>query len=75
MYEDRFTQTLVGIAASGLAVAFVPSSANRLRIPGAIYCELDPPIPITDVALVWNENTRSKAVLQFLEIVEEMFPQ
>lgn len=66
-HESGSIQTQAAFVACGLGVALVPSTTQRLRMPGVVYRELTELIPLTDIALVWNAGTASPLVARMVE--------
>jgi len=66
-YHCASIQSEIGCVACGMGIALVPSLVRHWQIPGVVYRDLVPAIPLTDLALVWNGNTRSEAVQRFIE--------
>jgi DNA-binding transcriptional LysR family regulator len=73
IYKTNSIQTQIAFVASGLGVALVPSTTKRQHIPGIEYRELDTPIPLIDISLVWNPQIASKLIRSILETMDNYF--
>ena len=73
IYKTNSIQTQIAFVASGLGVALVPSTTKRQHIPGIEYRELDTPIPLIDISLVWNPQIASKLIHNILETMDNYF--
>lgn len=70
--EANRIHTIVGLVASGMGVAFAPSSIEQLRRPGVVYRKLAGPIPDLEMAAVWHKENDDLPVLRnFLDVVRE----
>jgi DNA-binding transcriptional LysR family regulator len=64
-------QTIVGLVASGVGIAILPSSAQRVSREGVVYRALDVPDATTWMGLAWAEGDESKLVKNFIGTVRE----
>jgi DNA-binding transcriptional LysR family regulator len=64
-------QTIVGLVASGVGIAILPSSAERVSREGVIYRALDVPDATSWMGLAWVEGDESKLVRNFIGTVRE----
>ena len=64
-------QTIVGLVASGLGIAILPSSAQRVSREGVVYRALDVPDATSWMGLAWVEGDESKLVRNFIGTVRE----
>jgi DNA-binding transcriptional LysR family regulator len=64
-------QTLVGLVASGVGIAILPSSAQRVIREGVVYRDLDVPDATSWTDLAWVEGDGSKLVENFIGTVRE----
>lgn len=70
--EARSTQTIVSLIAGGMGVSIVPASMQTLQRTGIVYRPLQPPVPTTDLAVLWRRNDTSPVLESFLKIVWEV---
>jgi DNA-binding transcriptional LysR family regulator len=64
-------QTIVGLVASGVGIAILPSSAERVSREGVAYRALDVPDATSWMGLAWVEGDESKLVRNFIGTVRE----
>jgi DNA-binding transcriptional LysR family regulator len=64
-------QTIVGLVASGVGIAILPSSAQRVIREGVVYRALDVPDATSWMGLAWVEGDESKLVRNFIGTVRE----
>ena len=69
--EARSTQTIVSLVAGGMGVSIVPASMRNLQRTGVVYRPLKPPVPTSDLAVMWRPDDESPSLRRFLEIVRE----
>jgi DNA-binding transcriptional LysR family regulator len=67
--EGRSTQTIVSLVAAGMGVSIVPESLKSLRRSGVVYRQLKPPVPTTELAVMWRHGDESPALRACLDIV------
>jgi DNA-binding transcriptional LysR family regulator len=65
-------QTIVGLVASGVGIAILPSSAQRASREGVVYRALDVPDATSWMGLAWVEGDESKLVKNFVRTVREV---
>jgi DNA-binding transcriptional LysR family regulator len=65
-------QTIVGLVASGIGIAILPSSAERVSREGVVYRALDVPDATSWMGLAWVEGDESKLVKNFVSTVREV---
>jgi DNA-binding transcriptional LysR family regulator len=65
-------QTIVGLVASGVGIAILPSSAERVSREGVVYLALDVPDATSWMGLAWVEGDESKLVKNFVSTVREV---
>lgn len=65
-------QTIVGLVASGVGIAILPSSAERVSREGVVYRALDVPDAKSWMGLAWVEGDESKLVKNFVRTVREV---
>ena len=65
-------QTIVGLVASGIGIAILPSSAERVSREGVVYRALDVPDATSWMGLAWVEGDESKLVRNFVRTVREV---
>jgi len=65
-------QTIVGLVASGVGIAILPGSAERVGREGVVYRTLDAPDATTWMGLAWVEGDESKLLDNFLRTVREV---
>ena len=64
-------QTIVGLVASGVGIAILPGSAERVSREGVVYRALDVPDATSWMGLAWVEGDESKLVANFIGTVRE----
>ena len=64
-------QTIVGLVASGIGIAILPGSAERVGREGVVYRALDVPDATSWMGLAWVEGDESKLVKHFIDTVRE----
>src|SRR5918998_261438 len=65
-------QTIVGLVASGVGIAILPGSAERLSREGVVYRTLDVPDAASWMGLAWVEGDGSKLLDNFVSTVREV---
>jgi DNA-binding transcriptional LysR family regulator len=65
-------QTIVGLVASGVGIAILPASAERVGREGVVYRALDAPDATSWMGLAWVEGDESKLLDNFLRTVREV---
>lgn len=69
--EANQFQTIISLVASGLGVALVPSTTQKLRIEGSVYRPIKYPQAQVDLAAVWRKGDSSPVLSSFLNIVQK----
>lgn len=70
--EARTAQTIVCLIAGGMGVSIVPASLQSFQKAGVVYRPLKPPVPLTDLAVMWHPANESPALRSFLEIIRQV---
>jgi DNA-binding transcriptional LysR family regulator len=70
--ETTSTQTIVSLIAGGMGIALVPHSIQSLRRTGVVYRPLRPPVPTTELAVLWRAEDSSPALRLFLGIIRKV---
>jgi DNA-binding transcriptional LysR family regulator len=65
-------QTIVGLVASGVGIAILPGSAERVSREGVVYRGLDAPDATSWMGLAWVEGDESRQVKNFVRTVREV---
>jgi DNA-binding transcriptional LysR family regulator len=65
-------QTIVGLVASGIGIAILPSSAERISREGVVYRALDVPDATSWMGLAWIEGSDSALVKNFVRTAREV---
>jgi len=65
-------QTIVGLVASGIGIAILPGSAERVSREGVVYRALDVPDATSWMGLAWIEGSDSTLVKNFVRTVREV---
>jgi DNA-binding transcriptional LysR family regulator len=65
-------QTIVGLVASGVGIAILPASAERVSREGVVYRALDAPDATSWMGLAWVEGDESKLLETFVRTVREV---
>ena len=66
--EGEMTDTLLGLVAAGVGIAFIIAGLQNLRLKGVVYRPLDDNFPKLKLALAWRKGESSPMVQEFLEI-------
>lgn len=61
-------QTIIGLVAAGFGISIVPASVQDFRLHGVTYREIEPPVPHSTIAAVWNPGLRSATRDRFLDL-------
>jgi DNA-binding transcriptional LysR family regulator len=72
-YHSTSIPSQIGCVACSLGIALVPTSVRDWKVPGVVYRDLDPPIALPDLQIVWNASKPSDAVLRFVEAGRQAF--
>jgi DNA-binding transcriptional LysR family regulator len=65
-------QTIVGLVAAGLGIAFVPSSLQNFPRSGVIYRPLQEQTPKTGLYLSWRQHDSSPVISAFLSLARKI---
>jgi DNA-binding transcriptional LysR family regulator len=64
-------QTIVGLVAAGLGIAFVPASMQNFHRSGVIYRPLQEQTPKTGLYLAWRQPNASPVIRAFLNLARK----
>ncbi|MGL4621294.1 LysR substrate-binding domain-containing protein [Chroococcidiopsis sp.] len=64
-------QTIVGLVAAGLGIAFVPASLQNFPRSGVIYRPLQEQTPKTGLYLAWRQHDSSPVIKAFLSLAQK----
>ncbi|MEH2400352.1 LysR family substrate-binding domain-containing protein [Nostoc sp.] len=64
-------QTIIGLVAAGLGIAFVPASLQNFHRSGVIYRPLQEQIPKTGLYLTWRQHDSSPVIRAFLSLARK----
>jgi len=64
-------QTIVGLVAAGLGIAFVPTTMQNFHRSGVIYKPLQEQIPKIGLYLTWRQHDSSPVMSAFLNLTRE----
>ena len=70
--ETSNTQTIVCLIAGGMGISLVPQSLQNLQRTGVVYRPLKPPVPITELAVMWRTEDSSPALQLFLGLIRQV---
>jgi DNA-binding transcriptional LysR family regulator len=62
-------QTIIGLVSAGMGVAITPSSLQNLQRSGVVYRPLLEDVPIIETAVIWQQNSLTPIVENFLQLV------
>jgi DNA-binding transcriptional LysR family regulator len=71
--ETRRLHTALSLVATGRGVSLMPKCVARLGRPGVVCRALRPPVPDTEIGLVYNPASRSQILRAFVAVVDEVF--
>ncbi|MEM8605449.1 MAG: LysR family substrate-binding domain-containing protein, partial [Cyanobacteria bacterium P01_H01_bin.121] len=63
--------TMIGLVAAGLGVAFVSESLQSISRPGVIYRKLQEETPMLQLAIAWNNESKSSILANFLHTIQD----
>ncbi|WP_237047890.1 LysR family transcriptional regulator [Lentzea guizhouensis] len=66
--QARDVHTVIGLAACGLGVGLLPSSARRLVRPETVMVEVDPPVRLPDLTMAFRTADGSPPLAAFLAV-------
>lgn len=72
LHVTNSIQTQAAFVASGLGIALVPSATKRQNIPGIVYKDLSENIPLTDISLVWNTQSKSNLTQRIVSTIQNI---
>lgn len=64
-------QTIIGLVAAGLGIAFVPASLQNFHRSGVIYRPLQEQTPQTGLYLAWRQHDSSPVIKAFLSLAQK----
>ncbi|MBW4450371.1 MAG: LysR family transcriptional regulator [Spirirestis rafaelensis WJT71-NPBG6] len=64
-------QTIIGLVAAGLGIAFVPASLQNFHRRGVIYRPLQEETPKTGLYLAWRQHDSSPVIRAFLSLARK----
>jgi DNA-binding transcriptional LysR family regulator len=64
-------QTIIGLVAAGLGIAFVPASLQNFHRSGVIYRPLQEQTPKTGLYLAWRQYDSSPVIRAFLNLAQK----
>ncbi|MBE9193437.1 LysR family transcriptional regulator [Gloeocapsopsis crepidinum LEGE 06123] len=64
-------QTIIGLVAAGLGIAFVPACLQNFHRSGVIYRPLQEQIPKTGLYLTWRQHDSSPVIRAFLSLARK----
>lgn len=64
-------QTIIGLVAAGLGIAFVPASLQNFHRSGVIYRPLQEQTPKTGLYLAWRQHDSSPVIRAFLSLARK----
>ena len=64
-------QTIIGLVAAGLGIAFVPASLQNFHRSGVIYRPLQEQTPKTGLYLAWRQHDSSPVIRAFLSLAQK----
>lgn len=70
--ETAPMESVIGLVASGLGIAMVPSMARRLRLANVVYVPIKEKHTYIDFAFAWNKENRSPVLHAFLAIARDV---
>jgi DNA-binding transcriptional LysR family regulator len=70
-FEVRQPWTALGLVASGVGIALVPSSVRRLGRQDVEYLNLDEPEISSPIIMSWRTNDTSPLLAHFLKLIDE----
>jgi DNA-binding transcriptional LysR family regulator len=73
--EVRSTPTLLSLVAGNLGVSLVPSSLQSFQAEGVVFRPLPPPVPRTNLAMIWRPEDSSPVLRVFLETLRQVVGQ
>lgn len=71
--EVRELQTAMGLVASGIGVAVVPASAQRLRSSDVAFRPIDDPKAVSPIIMSYRVNDSSGRIDDIKDLIEQMY--
>lgn len=71
--EAVLVQTIIGLVAGGLGVAFVPACVQQVAREDVVYCRLQDAKVTTELAAVWNAENANPALATLLGSLETIW--
>lgn len=71
--EATWMPTVLSLVASEMGVALLPANVRHLQRTGVVYREIAGKVPTFQMAMVWRQDNHSKILLNFREIVRDIF--
>lgn len=65
-------QTIIGLVAAGLGIAFVPTSMQNFYRSGVVYRPLQEQTPSSGLHLAWRQHDSSPVIRAFLNLAQKM---
>ncbi|BAY84504.1 LysR family transcriptional regulator [Calothrix parasitica NIES-267] len=65
-------QTIIGLVAAGLGIAFVPTSMQNFPRSGVVYRPLQEQTPSSGLYLAWREHDSSPVIRAFLNLAQKV---
>jgi DNA-binding transcriptional LysR family regulator len=65
------TYTLLGLVSAGVGIAFVPASAQKMKLEGLIFKRLEDQLPDIEIYLAWAESKPSALVSALVDTARE----
>lgn len=73
--EVNQTHAVIGLVSAGIGVALVPSSAQKIGLPGVVYRPIREATPLACVAIARRRSDASPVVAAFLEVAHRVAAQ
>jgi DNA-binding transcriptional LysR family regulator len=67
--ETAEIQTAISLVAGSMGVTLVPASASNTNRQGVVFVQLDEPIPMSDLTVVYLSDDDSPTLVAFLDVV------
>ena len=68
MQEAQQASTLIGLTATGLGIALVPSTLQTIAVPGVVFRHLDETDTITTLYIAHRYRDANARAMQFVEL-------
>jgi DNA-binding transcriptional LysR family regulator len=66
--EAQQASTLIGLTATGLGIALVPSTLQTIAVPGVVFRHLDETDTVTTLYIVHRHGDANARAMQFVEL-------